>query len=436
MAGTVNQPYQAANQEQAGGVTAGLAFKCSLFFGLAALLTLVFYAAGEAASWAKALSLLGIILMIAFASAASGGFVGFLFGIPHSNQQNTQTNTSSNSSAGSFTQPPAGDSVTKTVQTTNTIQAVNTLPLTSNADQQPKSGFTPSTNLEQIADWLTKIIVGVGLIELHKIIRLFNTLALSLGDALESYGCRLHTGATLAGAVIIIFMLIGFLIIYLWTYLYLINIQNSMLNEQQIKGYINSTLQDNDQKDKRAIDLANLQLTLPLLADDYPVPELAQAFKEASQNVVSSIFFKAVTIRKQYWRGPDADKMRVQKTIPIFQALISTDDGLEFPENYLELGYALMAKVTPDYKNAFFYLDRAINSFGKDKGRIKNKAIAYFNRAYCRIKLDSSFQTQQPSTPESKQLIDDDFTMAAQEPYVAKIIATDTIAKSWKTLNP
>ncbi len=69
---------------------------------------------------------IAVALFIAGAASAAGMFVGFLFGIPRSLQREPQT----------------GGALNK-VQSSNGQYAVN-------------------TNLEQISDWLTKIIVGVG----------------------------------------------------------------------------------------------------------------------------------------------------------------------------------------------------------------------------------------------------------------------------------
>src|SRR5581483_6697581 len=114
---------------------------------------------------------------------------------------------------------------------------------------------------------------------------------------------------------------------------------------------------------------------------DIPVADLIQAFKAASRNVVSSIFFRAVTVRKQCWRDQQ-NKFKIAKTIPVFRALIGLDTNFEFPENFLELAYALKDKENPDYAAALDNLNTGISGFA-DNTRIKYKQIAYFNRAYC-----------------------------------------------------
>lgn len=84
--------------------------------------------------------------------------------------------------------------------------------------QTPPAGadapdFQSSTNLEQISDWLTKIIVGLGLVELGKLAsdtkRLVNFLAPALGGS--------PRGQTFALACLVYFAATGFLIFYVVT---------------------------------------------------------------------------------------------------------------------------------------------------------------------------------------------------------------------------
>src|ERR1700743_738960 len=77
------------------------------------------YGASVRDSW-RAFS---ILELVAGASWGVGSVLGFLFGVPR-----LRTSTGA--------QPPVGD----------------------------RSQFTPNTNLEQISDWLTKIIVGATLV--------------------------------------------------------------------------------------------------------------------------------------------------------------------------------------------------------------------------------------------------------------------------------
>lgn len=74
-------------------------------------------------------------------------------------------------------------------------------------------GFTHNTNLEQISDWLTKIVVGIGLVESQSIGIAFQGLSRQV--ALE-WGLGAN-GAASAGFVLLASLLFGFIGFYIWT---------------------------------------------------------------------------------------------------------------------------------------------------------------------------------------------------------------------------
>lgn len=112
------------------------------------------------------------------AALTSGAILGFLFGIPRAIQE---------------------------------AKAAN------NSGEQADRLYQVNTNLEQISDWLTKIIVGVGLVDLYKIPPKFIKLADYLAP---SFGLPTIPSGFVA-VVLIYFAVIGFLGAYLWTRLLL-----------------------------------------------------------------------------------------------------------------------------------------------------------------------------------------------------------------------
>ncbi len=110
------------------------------------------------------------------ASFGAGVFIGFLFGIPRVLQDDA----------------PSGGTDEAESRVT---QRVN-------------------TNLEQISDWLTKIIVGFGLIELRKVPAAFQSLATFVATDSES-------SPAIAGSLILYFAVTGFFAGYLLTRLFL-----------------------------------------------------------------------------------------------------------------------------------------------------------------------------------------------------------------------
>ena len=110
--------------------------------------------------WAAALTVLGAGLFLAGAATVTGSLVGFMFGVPRYRND-----------------PEAQPNRNKTT--------------------------APNTNLEQISDWLTKIIVGVGLTQFPQISRGFEGLG-------SRWGSAFGTGA--AGELIAISMTVHYLI--------------------------------------------------------------------------------------------------------------------------------------------------------------------------------------------------------------------------------
>jgi len=133
--------------------------------GMAAVQIVLYFAAGDA--WATA-------YLWSVASFASGALLGFLFGVPKVLQDETTKN--------------AG----------GPRQLVN-------------------TNLDQISDWLTKVVVGLTLVNARDISTSLKGTAGILATALGNK----DTDLALAMAVIVYFSVLGFMSLYILTRLYL-----------------------------------------------------------------------------------------------------------------------------------------------------------------------------------------------------------------------
>jgi hypothetical protein len=102
-------------------------------------------------------STLAVAALVAGGAFVAGGLLGFLFGIPRS-----------------LAGPEGAE------------------------DKASAGAYRPNTNLEQISDWLTKILVGVGLVQ-------FTTLARHAGDLVTFLGPALGgdpLGESFAGATL------------------------------------------------------------------------------------------------------------------------------------------------------------------------------------------------------------------------------------------
>lgn len=83
----------------------------------------------------------------------------------------------------------------------------------SDRGEGPQGSLNPNTNLEQISDWLTKIIVGATLVQLRELSAAIGALSVLIGAAL---GLPNRDGAIAAGAVLVYFFGTGFMWGYLW----------------------------------------------------------------------------------------------------------------------------------------------------------------------------------------------------------------------------
>jgi hypothetical protein len=127
-------------------------------------------------------------LLWALACLIGGVFAGFLFGIPKILQSDLSQLANN-----------AGD--TSTAESRTYRQQVN-------------------TNLTEISDWLTKIIVGLGLINLREIPSLIKKSALILAASMHEGGPD-QDHLAYAVAIIVSFSILGFLFGYLITRIYL-----------------------------------------------------------------------------------------------------------------------------------------------------------------------------------------------------------------------
>lgn len=161
----------------------------------------------------------------AVALLAAGMFVGFLFGIPKVLQKETVDPP-----------PPSTDAATG---------HASTAPAPGSSTQ---AGYAQrvNTNLEEISDWLTKIIVGIGLVELKEIPAKLESLAGSVGRTLGVE--EAHTSVGLA--VVLFFLSMGFLYGYLMTRLYL---QGAFSRAEGGLGQVQRDLEETTQKADAAL---------------------------------------------------------------------------------------------------------------------------------------------------------------------------------------
>lgn len=266
-----------------------------------------------------------VALAIAGAATISGALVGFVFGIPRSLQ---------GADAGTAAPPKA-----------DTAKAA----ATDSGSGRSEPGYRPNTSLEQISDWLTKILVGVGLTQLTQIPSALESYSTHVGKALgPMQGADIFVGATS-----LYFVVCGFLGAYLWTRLKL----GQALSEADV--VTRAELEQEKQWNAKALTLVETQLQKGAQPPDEA--ELTKAIAEADDLYRSHIFDRARGVRRE--AAEKGERKQIERTIPIFRALIQKSPT-QFHQNYAQLGYALLEKDPSELPEAEANLSKAIDMRG------------------------------------------------------------------------
>jgi len=353
----------------------------------------------QAGGFADFLAVAGVCLMFSAACLLAGGALGFLFGIPRTLQHEGE-------------KAPDGGAPEK-------------------GARAPE--YRVNTNLEQISDWLTKILVGVGLTQLGQVPARVRDLAAYVAGGL---GGSAGSEALVIG-MLVYFTLVGFLFGYLWTRLVFLGAlrqaDRAALAIGRLKQKVQK-LETQEQRDTRALELARTQLDPGQPA--VPQARLDAAVAKASGTMRANIFYEAWRVRSESWSDPKT-KPRMERTIPIFRALIANDADDNYHTNHGQLGFALKDKadVTPDdLREAKSELSRAIAI--RKPWTVARRWLWYeFNRAWCTIRLDRAFGAGKASDADTKAEVLSDLAGAWTAHDIQRYIQTDPTIKRWMRLN-
>ena len=329
-----------------------------------------------------------VALLVGGGAFLAGGLLGFLFGIP------------------------------RLLATTGA--AVPPSPSAADPDKPQSSPYAPNTNLEQISDWLTKILVGVGLVELGKLThatrRLIDFLEPSLGGA--------PNGSAFALGLLTLYSISGFLIVYLVTRVYL---GRAFAEADQLTRRLDrvEAAQEQQERDLHALSLATRQLDPDGPAEPISQDVLNEAIKAASDLVRVQIFNMARQARR---KGTTAQSAHAPA---VFSALIAADTGGRWHRNHAQLGYALYD--AHDYANAESALTTAIDR--RAKAGQRGFDLYEYVRALARIAQDPTEKTASPSDQEVREAILGDLREAYKAPSMRRKIQTDKRVQSWLKRN-
>jgi hypothetical protein len=334
-----------------------------------------------------ALSAVSTITGVALASLMAGGLIGFLFGIPRRLQETSPDAT-----------PNGG------------------------AQKSDRPLYSGNTNLEQVSDWLTKIIIGVSLVQLLPIVGFVRDTGTMVAQSLGT-----PDQIAFPISVIVLYAICGFMIGYLWARLYLGKALDAA-ERQTLEEVIDELKQQN------LVDAETIKLVRAQLSDETRVrpstEELERAVKSASTDTKTYAFYLAQNLRTLNWRDR---KAVMERCIPVFRALIASDTEGAFHRNFGQLAYALKDQRSPDWKQAEENFTKAIDMRGPAQ---EQEFHAYeANRAICRIQQDSALAKKAAAEEGVRNRIVEDLKVAMQDEWTREWLQKEQLVTNWLAQN-
>lgn len=346
----------------------------------------------------QAISVVVAAVLVGIAAFVAGALLGFLFGIPRS------------------------------------AQAADPL----GGERPLRGGYTVNTNLEQISDWLTKILVGVGLIQLGNIGAGLGQLLTALTPA---FGSEAGSSAV-AGAVLAFFSVWGFLLSYLLTRTFLTAAfrafdvaEVTAIAVEEAVTVVTAKTEEKEEAGALALTLTHRQLSSSSSEEPVRFEELVGALREASASIREQVLLQAQVQRRTSWRWPDEGREDVRtdmvarhsRTLPVLKALaaVQTEDARVLAE----LGYALKDDSEPDFRLAREALTSAL-LLARRAGTPLDWIL--LNRGIAGIRLDREQAGLNGAYPVSAEEVYSDLSEAAAgRPRVRSIVQTDPEIVDW-----
>ncbi|HMD85246.1 MAG TPA: hypothetical protein VKO18_11180 [Terriglobia bacterium] len=346
----------------------------------------------------------GVGILFAGSAFIVGVLIGFLFGFPPA---------------------PSGGPSQTAGQTSGAQSANQSLPA-SNGTAGARSPYVfQNTNLQEISDWLTKVIVGASLVELTKLPPLVKRFAEFMAAGINPH----DPSAPIALVILGYFWSCGLLYGYLWT------------------RFEMAVTSPPAQADSEALGAVDRWLNQPPSSkDDEQRVAMMSAIKAASAGARVKIFLDAEKYRK-----PATEDVN-ERSLPVFQALVEADAQEIFHRNRGQYALALMgrkkdpndpATSKADWSRAQDLLTDALRI--RERSREPGWREYELARAVCRIHLDAQYneQPKQKSVSEAQKSIRADLDKIGDVPLDQRnlIDPEDATTKegaitTWENLNP
>ncbi len=192
----------------------------------------------------------GIAILVALAAVAVGGCLGFLFAVPRVSQSSSRADNTPDSRSSAYE-------------------------------------MHINTNLEQISDWLTKIIVGIGLSQLWNIPSFVTRISLFLAPAFSSDASQ---SMVISAAALVYFTSLGNLSGYLLTRIYLSGVFRRA-DARVVSGLLVSDTEIREQQTRLLADLQGQVIDLRSGKGDQALALDERIASEEGSGRVSSVLW-------------------------------------------------------------------------------------------------------------------------------------------------
>jgi hypothetical protein len=342
-------------------------------------------------------------MMAGGAALFTGGLLGFLFGVPH-----THDRPDSSPAVRVSEKRPDDSAVTVSSGSVD---------------------YRPSTSLEQIADWLTKMLIGVTLTQAKPI---GQALWETAGSVQEGFGGAAG-GRAFALAVIIYFSIGGFVFGFLWARLYLVSWYREV-DVRQVRALDEklSRIEQRQLADAKALSMISQQLHRTADEPGHTEQEIREVIREASTPVKAQIFYQAQRVSED--SAAQDYYLKIQSVILILKGLVESDNDERYYSNRAELSYALSRKRPPDIDAAEEAISKAIEI--RDRQGLKGWRYYEMRRAMYHILRNPEFQQKRQSEKSAVDRIISDLRAAKTETEKwPRWLDQEATTKEWLDLN-
>ena len=301
-----------------------------------------------------------VALIVALSAMFMGGIIGFLFGIPRSQSG----------------------------------QIADSGQLATSEDRQR---YLENTNLEQVSDWLTKIIIGISLVQFNKIVEHVYEFSAKIEPSILP--AKQGSDGSVAFVWLIFFFIAGFLFSYLWTRVIMVHVlsRSSATLAAELSRAMNS--------DAKLVALVEDFLDGGDASDAAALKKIEAEVAGAPFSARQQIFNHARDWRKRKFQQGDGSEL--DRALPVFRGLIAASPE-DYHRNYGQYAYVLKDKIPPDWAEAAEALRTAIRI--RTSGSVSGYRIYEANLADCLIAADPDFAagsaTASPKVAEIHTLIE------------------------------